>query len=152
MGQSKLDMFVGFFILVLALILYFYLIPNFVVDNGQDSMSPSFFPQLGTILIGMGGTSLIVTAIYSGLAENGNTKLVKISPEGLLNVFLIIVAIAGFIQLFQLLGYFYATPTLIAALMLIFGSRNSLHILIVAVISTVFFYVVFSFGLNLPLI
>lgn len=152
MHQSKQDFCSGLALLGLALVLYFYLIPTWVGDTTFGAMSPRFFPRFGTILIGLGGIALMFGALLTRKSEVeiGDTPLKD--KTGLLKVFLIAVAMVGFILLFQWFGYLYAAPPLIASLMLVFGGRNPLAIVLVSTATTAVLFIVFSYGLNLPLV
>lgn len=151
-AKQKQDLWSGMALIGLALMLYLYLIPTWVGDNTFGGMSPQFFPRFGTILIGLGGTILTVGALVKLRKKDppeqsdtvtGNTDLLKIG--------LIAAAMVGFILLFQSMGYLYAGPPFTAAMMVLFGARSPLSIVLVSAIATVALFFVFSYGLNLPL-
>ncbi|MDC0660880.1 tripartite tricarboxylate transporter TctB family protein [Leisingera sp. SS27] len=151
MNIYKLDMISGAALLVLALVLYYFLIPNFVADNGIGAMSPRFFPKLGTMLIGAGGCILIAASLRSSGSPRKAEAPSALNRPQKLSPLLSAAAIAGFILVFQWFGYFFAAPLLIAALMIVFGCRNLLAILLLPAAATAILFAVFSFGLNLPL-
>ncbi|KAE9627967.1 tripartite tricarboxylate transporter TctB family protein [Parasedimentitalea maritima] len=152
MQQNRLDIISGFALTGLALTLYFYLIPNFVAENEMGAMSPRFFPRLGALIIGAGGILLVIASSWAISRQKGvESGVAHVSDGRLANAILIVLAMAGFILLFQWFGYFYAAPPFLAALVLIFGGRNPLSILLVSAFTTATLYAVFSFGLNLPL-
>jgi len=152
MQTMKQDLWSGLALIGLALMLYYYLIPTWVGDNTFGGMSPQFFPRFGTILIGFGGIMLTCGAILKlwehdsslpGDAVFGTTNLLKVG--------LIAAAMIGFILIFQWAGYLYAAPPFIAAMMIVFGARKPVSIVLVSAITTVTLFIVFSYGLNLPL-
>lgn len=155
------DALVGVLLIVFALALYFFLIPGYVAENQSGgAMSPRFFPRFGAILIGLGGLVLVILSLGSLKRAVGQavadsevaTQPVDSGFSGLAKPGLITIALAGFIVLFQLLGYMYAAPLLIAVLMIVFGARNPLQIALVSIATTGVLYVVFSYGLNLNLV
>lgn len=152
MQQNKLDIMSGFVLTGLSLTLYFYLIPNFVTENEMGAMSPRFFPRLGALIIGAGGLLLIIASFWTIRKQsNVESEVAHASSGRPGKAIFIVLAMAGFILLFQWFGYFYAAPPFLAALVLVFGGRNAVNILLVSVLTTATLYAVFSFGLNLPL-
>ena len=154
MARTTSDTISGLVLVGISAVLYFYLIPNFVEGNETGAMSPQFFPRLGTILIGIGGAALILITMVTSASEITDAdEADQTEPAGkTLIALLIAAAMAGFILLFQWAGYFYAAPPLLAVLMLLFGARNPLMIVLTAAIATGALYTVFSLGLNLPLV
>lgn len=142
------DKIIGITIISFSLILYFYLIPNFVTE-GQvaDTMSPRFFPKLGTILIGFGGASLFLSSFVKNRDSCDKDKKIR----SVLGPTLLIFAFSVFIFIFYKIGYVYAAPIFISSLMFIFGSRNYINIISISIIVSVAIYIIFTYGLNLPL-
>ena len=126
MARPTSDIISGLVLVGASTVLYFYLIPNFVQGNESGAMSPQFFPRLGTILIGIGGAALIlITVVTRASKETASEPEDQTGSSGKTIVALLIAAaMAGFILLFQWVGYFYAAPPLIAVLMFLFGARN----------------------------
>ena len=154
MARTTSDITSGLVLVGASAVLYFYLIPNFVEGSESGAMSPQFFPRLGTILIGIGGAALIlITVVTRASEETASEPKDQTGSSGKTIVALLIAAaMAGFILLFQWVGYFYAAPPLIAVLMFLFGARNPLIIVLTAAGATGALYAVFSLGLNLPLV
>lgn len=152
MQTTKQDLWSGLALICLALMLYYYLIPTWVGDNTFGGMSPQFFPRFGTILIGLGGVALTLGSILKlrNAPQIGPDSVVAGSTD-LVKVSLIAAAMVGFILLFQWFGYLYAAPPFLAAMMVVFGARRPVSIILVSGITTAVLFVVFSFGLNLPL-
>ncbi|WP_424987184.1 tripartite tricarboxylate transporter TctB family protein [Microbulbifer sp. S227A] len=152
MKQARVDLFSGLALAAFALVLYYYLIPNYVDGSEFDNtMSPRFFPNLGAMLIFGGGVLLVLPALWtlkSGIAVHGAP------PVGgrPLRALLAALAMAGFVVLFQWVGYFVAAPALIVSLILIFGGRNPVVIALVAAVTTGVLFLLFNYALNLPLI
>ncbi len=147
--QFSKDLVSGLVLVVISLLLYFYLIPGQVADSQSGAMSPRFFPNLGSILIGIGGAILTVSSSLKVLKK----EKLKESTESqkLIRPISLIASMAVFIFIFEFVGYLFAAPVLIGLLMLVFGARKPLSILITSVIVTATIYVVFTYGLNLPL-
>ncbi len=151
MRQLSVDTICGLALAGFAIVLYFYLIPNFVTEvEFESEMSPQFFPQLGAILIFVGGTFLALASFWSAKSFTASEGTAEHATMPL-NALLVAAAMAGFVFLFQVAGYFVATPALIAALILIFGGRNPLIIVLVPAVTTAVLYLLFNFALNLPL-
>lgn len=154
MAKHRSDIFSGLVLIGLSAALYFYLIPNFVDGNESGAMSPRFFPKLGSVLIGAGGVALTL-ATLAKQASGTSSPAVDVptgSPGKPLAALFIAAAMAAFILLFQWVGYAYAAPPFVAALMVLFGARNILTIALIAAVVSAALYAVFSLGLNLPLV
>ncbi|MCI2399070.1 tripartite tricarboxylate transporter TctB family protein [Aliiroseovarius subalbicans] len=154
------DALIGAVLIVAALTLYFVLIPGYVAENQIGAMSPRFFPRFGAVLIGIGGLVLVILSLGNlkravGQAVADGEQATQPADSGLAGLAkpgLITAALAGFVVLFQMLGYMYAAPLLIAVLMVLFGAKNPLQIVLVSIATTGVLYVVFSYGLNLTLV
>ncbi|EFO30196.1 putative tricarboxylic transport membrane protein [Roseibium sp. TrichSKD4] len=153
MAQKISNTISGLVLLFFSAVLYFYLIPNFVGSSEAGAMSPQFFPRLGTVLIGVGGLALITISVLAKSPQPPEDTLKKgaVDTSKTLIALLVALSMAGFILLFQWLGYFYAAPPVIAVLMVLFGARNPLIVLLTAAITTAALFAVFNLGLNLPL-
>lgn len=151
MPKKMTDLISGLVLLGFSVILYFYLIPNYVDSSDTGAMSPRFFPRLGAILIGLGALALMAVSLMS-IRRVAETHRQDRSGHQAFVVLLIATTMAVFILLFQWAGYFYAAPVLVAALMVLFGARNPIAIAVVTAGTTAALYAVFSLGLNLPLI
>ena len=151
MKDGLSDTVAGAALVVFALVLWFYLIPNFVTDvDFQAEMSPRFFPRLGAVLIFGSGLFLFVRSLLLrqiAVAEGASGD----SLARPLSAILVAVAMAGFILLFQKVGYAAAAPFLLIAMTVIFGGRHPLAIATIAIATTAALYFLFSYALNLPL-
>lgn len=157
MGQNKQDVISGLVLVAFSALLIAYLIPHFVEDSAGSALSPQFFPRLGAILIGLGGLVLVVLSWLRPSRPSGPeiiepTEKRQTEKQQHDKVLLIAASIAGFIFLFQWLGYFYVTPPTLALLMVLFGARHPLTIVGVAATTTIALFVLFSLGLKLPLV
>lgn len=154
MPQKTTDTISGLILLGFSAALYLYFIPNFVQSSDAGAMSPRFFPNLGAILIGLGGLVLFLLSMLERPRDEVGVEAPALNRDRAKTVvvFLIAAGMAGFILLFQWAGYIYATPLLIAVLMVLFGARNLITILLVSLTTTAALYAVFSLGLNLPLV
>lgn len=138
-------------LIAIAVFVWTFLIPNFVTDAEGGAMSPRFFPRVGAILMGIGGIILLVISLFQSSSE-ADRETEPFNWISLGRTALVIAVLAGFILLFDRFGYFIAAPSFIAGLMLVFGSRNFIAIPLVAGVTTAVLFIVFSYGLNLPLI
>ena len=157
MGQNKQDVISGLVLVAFSALLYSYLVPHFVKDSAGSALSPQFFPRLGAILIGLGGLVLVVLSWLRSSRPSGPetiepTKRRQTEKQQHGKILLIAVSMAGFIFLFQWLGYFYATPPTLAVLMVLFGARHPVTIVGVVATTTIALFVLFSLGLKLPLV
>ena len=157
MGQKKQDVISGLVLVVFSVLLIAYLIPRFVEESAGSALSPQFFPRLGAILIGLGGSVLVVLSWLrpsrpQAQRSLGTTEKRQTEKQQHDKVLLIVASMAGFIFLFQWLGYSYATPPTLAVLMVLFGARHPLTIVGVAATTTIALFVLFSLGLKLPLV
>lgn len=152
MQREKLDLISGIALLAFATVLYLFLIPTYVADNGVGAMSPRFFPRFGALLIGAGGIVLAVSSVLKvSIIGDENVASEKADFNGL-KVVAIVTSMAAFILIFQWYGYLIAGPILIALLVIIFGGRNPLIVIATSLATTGALYVLFSYGLKLPLI
>ena len=144
------DGFTGIALIIAAFALYYVLIPGYVADNEIGAMSPRFFPKFGTILIGIGGIVLFIGSLIANKKKQPVST--NVNRNGTQSVICIAGLLAGFILLFQWLGCLYAAPPVITGLMIVFGARHPLPIVLVSAATTAILYIVFSYGLNLPLV
>ena len=154
MGQKKQDVISGLVLLAFSAILIACLIPYFVEESTGSALSPQFFPRLGAVLIGLGGFVLVVLSrLRPSRHSVSGPKTTESTEKRAYGKILVVSGImAGFILLFQWLGYFYATPLTLAVLMVFFGARHLLTIFGVVAITTIALFVLFSLGLKLPLV
>lgn len=122
-----------------------YLIPTQIVES-SGGLSPRLFPYAACIATCLGGLTLFVRSIRRPSSTNSEVK----STFSLLPLS-VLVSLATFIFLFEKVGYFVSAPVLIAALMLIYGNRNPLIVLMTTAVSSISLYVMFVYGLNLYL-
>ncbi len=153
-NKIKREMLVSAVLLVISLVTYFLLIPQFVQENESlGGMSPRFFPEIGVLIIGFFSFVMLMASFYA-LKVQARQEPVIIQPArenfALKPLFIVIVFVV-FIFSFKYLGYTFAAPATMAALMLIFGQRKVLTIVLVSALIPALLYVVFNYGLNLPL-
>jgi len=152
MKDGLSDTVAGAALVGFALVLWFYLIPTFVTDvEFQSEMSPRFFPRLGAVLILGSGLVLCIRSILLRRFAAGAEKAPGDMVSRPLSAILVATSMAGFIILFQKVGYVAAAPFLLVAMTLIFGGRRPLTIATVAIATTAVLYFLFNYALNLPL-
>lgn len=139
-------------LIVLALVLFFYLIPQYVSQAETPALSPRFFPYFGSLLVGIGGAILLLCSFRSMTDKN---DIFAVGEEASLSSFrplIVILVMSIFVMVFESFGYLSAAPPLVVALMLVFGARSVLLLCTVPVAVTATLYLMFSagFGVNLP--
>ena len=160
--QAKKDIQAGVVLLLFSIILYFVLIPNFVEsEGGLSGLSPQFFPNLSAIALGLFSAALIVLKIIE-LIKSRTQKRKKDDrpnddtmdnqlPQDRFRPYLAAAILSGYFFLFDKLGFLIATPICLTALMLLFGLRKIFTIIITCVVVTTTLFVLFEYGLKVPL-
>lgn len=152
--MSKLlqEVFVSLLLVCLSITLYFWLIPNYVPDKAYSEMSPRFFPIFGTLLIGLFALLLLCISILRAKNEKKVHPSLKTEVETKkLNPLLVVMALSIFIVIFDYFGFLIASPISLGLLMLIFGNKNVVKLLLTTSVITGALYAVFKFGLNLSI-
>lgn len=135
-----------------GLSLFFYLIPHYVAQAETAALSPRFFPYLGSFIIALGGGILFLNSFRSTSNEDSLIEGSQENSRSWLKSLAVLLAMMVFVQVFEALGYLYATPPLVFSLMLVFGARSPLVLSTVpfAVTATLFLLFSIGFGVVLP--
>lgn len=159
MDSTKVkDFWTGLFLFIFALLLYFYLTPNYVTEGSAIGLSPRFFPSLSAIVLGV-LSALLMGYSFLHIRSNG-TKLNPIGrgrPHSLFTSFvrprtlLVVLILPIFFLLFEHFGFFMASPLTMVALMLAFGQRGKIIIISTSLLLTITLYCLFTYGLKVPL-
>ena len=139
-----------------SLVLIFYLIPAYVGGSTHTEMSPRFFPRLAAYLLAALSLALtVVSAKGLGLHRNfsGLTGCLvpsfKFNPKSgpVLNIGIVCAYFLGF----EYVSFLAATPVAVALFMLAFGQRRLWRIIVISLVLTAVIYLLFTFGLKVPL-
>lgn len=149
------DIVISIVLILLSVLIYVWLIPNYIPENLTTGMSPRFFPTFGTFLIGGFSFILLVISIFKFTKNTKNTKTSSNKKEKMsikLAPFAVVITLSFFIVIFQWFGFLVASPITIALLMGIFGQRKLTIVLLTSIVMTAVLFFVFNYGLHLPLL
>jgi len=159
MEASKIkDFWTGLFLFCISILLYFYLIPNYVTTGSGMGMSPRFFPSMAAILLGV--LSLLLTSFSFVHLKRAGRRIAFLRYQELLSIsnvpikkrtLYVLLILVVFFLLFEHLGFFVATPFALASMMLAFGQRKWVLIISISISLPVLLYFLFTFGLKMPL-
>jgi len=155
--REKKDIKIGIILLISSVINYNIIIPRYVGGRAFTGLSPNFFPELATILLGIFSLTLILTSWYSiySKKKKENTKRkekkVKIVSYENYRVLITITIIFIYFILFEHFGFLWTTPIILALLMFCFGMHNPKRILFFSIVTTVILFFLFEKGLKIPL-
>lgn len=155
--RTKIDL--GVSIVTIAIGLFFAYQISKIDTISDNDIGPAYFPSiLAGVMIGLG---LLVgaSALYfnstvqkvTGEAEDGDEKF-GFRDSDITRVFLVIAMGFVYIALFYGFGYFIATVISLALMMLVFGNRNVVLILVLSLIGALVYQYVFMglMGLHDP--
>jgi len=155
-AKFKTDFLSGAFLFVFSLVIIFFLIPKYVDVRTFTELSPQFFPMLAAVTL-LGLSLLLMFKSFKTLRGHkewaGFADLlvprIRAAPrhEPLLSV----VIIAAYLIAFQYIGFLIATPPAAVLLMLVFGQRRLLRIIVISLILSGLVYALFTYGLKVPL-
>lgn len=151
LSRLSRDGVVAAVLIVCAVSLYFVLIPRYVPDSEMGAMSPRFFPKLGSLLIGLGGVVIGLLAFIQKNSNQSEKSLNEKSNRHLTGVLFVMALVLIFLLLFQTFGYLLSAPILVFGLMWVFGCRQWQAFLLNVVAAVGALYVLFNYGLGLPL-
>jgi len=152
--KEREDIKVGIILLISSFVNYFVIIPRYVKGHAFTGLSPSFFPKLATILLGILSLVLILNRWYSirNKKKRGDEKKVEIvSYKNYIVTIITIILAAIYFILFKYFGFLWATPIMLALLMVCFGARNLKVILFICIVVTLTLFFLFEKGLGIPL-
>ncbi|HEA64708.1 MAG TPA: tripartite tricarboxylate transporter TctB family protein [Candidatus Aminicenantes bacterium] len=155
--ERKKNIKVGIILFTFSVINYNIIIPNYVKGRTLSGLSPTFFPKLATIFLGILSLALILSRWYSIRNKKekednkGEKKEVGVVSYRSYRVLITITIMFIYLILFKQLGFLWATPPMLALLMFLFGMSNFKHILFFCITTTVILFLLFEKGLKIPL-
>jgi len=155
--MNKKDIKIGIILLIFSVINYNTIIPCYVKGHTLSGLSPTFFPKLVTIFLGIFSLALILSSWYSirNKKEKEDNKREK-KEVGILSyrsyrILINITIMSIYFILFEQIGFLWATPPILALLMFFFGAPNFKYILFFCITTTVILFLLFEKGLKIPL-
>ncbi len=150
LNESKADKILGVFFTVLGLVLLVFIIPWQIAYVEGGYPQPRFFPNIIAGLMVVLGICLFVT----GLRKDKNTKLedqetYTFVPRETRLVLLTLLIVVIYVAALNFISYIPATMIFLAVMMLLYGQRKPLRIILVAVILPIIIYLGFTYGLQL---
>jgi len=155
--MNKKDIKIGIILLIFSVINYNIIIPYYVKGHTLSGLSPTFFPKLATIFLGIFSLALILSRWDSIRNKKekednkGKKKEVGIVSYISYRVLITITIMSIYLILFKQLGFLWATPPILVLLMFLFGMPNFKHILFFCITTTVILLLLFEKGLKIPL-
>ncbi len=155
--MNKKDIKIGIILLIFSVIVYNIIIPYYVKGHALSGLSPTFFPKLATIFLGIFSLALILSRWYSirnkkeKEDDKGKKKEVGIVSYSSYRVLITIIIMSIYLILFKQIGFLWATPPMLALLMFFFGMPSFKRILFFCITTTVFLFFLFEKGLKIPL-
>lgn len=144
---------------MLAVVLYF-LVPSQVamIETDQVSMSPSFYPRVIIVLMGIVSAIYFLTSFFEERKKIADSKELGLSKEEdrfpghiYLRTLTTVAIIFAYIFLLEFMGFFIATPIGLGALMYHMGNRRIKVYCIILIIVPVVIYILFERVLNVIL-
>lgn len=153
---DKKDLWAGVFLLVLGIFIIVYLIPFHIEDESASSLSPRFFPYFSATLLAL-MSALLTFQNYLKIRTLSTKKTEEeqkekpMSRSDVLRPWLGVVILGIYFYLFEMIGFLYATPIAMIALMWLFGQRKKTTLVFTSFIITAALYLIFEKGLKVPL-
>jgi tripartite tricarboxylate transporter TctB family protein len=142
----KTDTFIGIFLLLFALVLYFVLIPVYIKpspygDVQERIVSSKFLPTVTAWAVGLLSLIMIFQTEF-GKKETNNTSPLRIKTE--VPIVLGILLCIAYIILMHVFGFIISTLLVLAGLLTLFGERHPVKIILISICTTAFFYFIFA--------
>lgn len=152
-NKSNGDVASGLILMLLAVVIYFYLIPAQIQDaKGMPlAMSPRLFCKISSLALFLMSLILLVSGIVgtSAVKENEYTKS-ELKDQRLRAAVSISISIL-YIILINKIGYFVSTSGVLLFFSIYFGARDWKIIILSQVAVLAFIYAVFVIGLKVIL-
>ena len=151
MKRNRSDLFVGFFVTIFSLFLYFVIIPTQVTVSVEKKFSSLYFPKAAALVLII--ISLVIL-LQSVLRLSGGTAALnhEFNKVGLLRVFLSFSLITASYFGFDFLGYFLVTALSMIGWMFLFRETNWKSVALVSLLTPLITYYFFTavMGVSLP--
>lgn len=146
------DIIVSIILIGVSLVVYFWMIPNYVVLTHSAGMSPRFFPQFGTALVGIFSFFMLCSSIYRYLKNIPTENATSFDMQEFLYAVMVVFCMVIFVVIFDYAGYLWSAPVLILLLMVVFEARSPLIMLLTSALVTAVLFFAFHYGLRVTLI
>lgn len=135
----------GVVFVVLSAVLFFIIPdqiekPLFVLDENENALKPSLFPQL--VAVGFGGLGLWLVFKSRTLHELNEIKSLEL--KAIINVAVTLVIMLAYVPMLTLLGFVVSSAIVVAALSTFFGNRNYVLTAVVSVVVPISIFFVFT--------
>jgi len=136
-------------VLVGALLVRFYVIPNYIEiteDYDLASLSPAFFPILATwVIAGLAALNIALTFLRGKRRTYGGDGEAWLSPGEERKAYLSALVIIGYFVAMKLVGFLISTILLLAILFLLQGVKGPLKVAITSLSVTAGIYLFFLY-------
>ncbi len=148
------DFKTGIFIVIFAILLFVYIIPNHIVDNpklivSNPAMSSRLFPYVLSIGLGIVGVAMMLAEIVNKKAWSNKKHM--INQTAIARVLALLGLALLYYWLMGILGYLLTSMLLLPVLMLFYGYRHYKVIVIVSIAFPLIMYYLFVTFMYVPL-
>ena len=148
------DFKTGIFLVVFAILLFVYLIPNHIVDNpklivSNPAMSSRLFPYVLSIGLGLVGAAMIIAEIVNKKAWTKSKHI--INQTAVFRVLALFAIALIYYWLMGILGSLITSMLLLPVMMLFYGYRQYKVIVIVSIAFPLIMYYLFVTFMYVPL-
>jgi hypothetical protein len=137
---STIDLFTGLFLIVFSVAAHIYAGSLPEVTRG---LGPGDYPRVVLKGILVLGTILAATSVYH-LRKSENPNVKKFEKGEFRQVVILVICIALYTALVRFFGFIILTPLFMFMMMLIFGLRKWVRMIVISVITTAVTYYLFN--------
>ena len=156
MHYRKRELITAVSILVAALTIIFYVIPNYIdleEEFEMASLSPAFFPMLATWIIAALAGLLAVSALrlpQKTMIDDDDEKW--LSPAEERNAYKAALGIVVYVLAMKYIGFLIATALVLAVLLVLQDIKKPHHVVLISILVTgsVFLFFYFIMQVHLP--
>ena len=156
MQYHKRELITAVSILIAALAIIFYVIPNYIdleEDFEMASLSPAFFPMLATWIIAALAGLLAISALWqSKKTVTDNDAEEWLSPSEERNAFKAALVIVAYVLAMKYIGFLIATVLVLAVLLVLQDIKKPHQVVLISILVTgsVFLFFYFIMQVHLP--
>ena len=156
MQYRKREVITAVSILVAALAIIFYVIPNYI-DMEEEfelaSLSPAFFPNLAAWIIAALAGLLAISALWQpkkAATDNSDEEWLSRTEE--LNTYKAALVIVGYVLAMKYIGFLISTVLVLAVLLVLQDIKKPRHVGLISILVTggVFLFFYFIMQVHLP--